>query len=165
MDRLALYVALIAGLGACTNSNFFLPEPEGEVIPITRLRAEPYTFTYNSGLTDSARIVVQDANTWAATWTAIWRRHSPEPALPNIDFSREMLVVAALATRSSGGYSIFVDSAYQRTDHIEVVIRKVSPGSRCGVTTALTEPVDIARLPRSSQPVRYREQSVVRDCE
>ncbi len=23
MDRLALYVALIAGLGACTNSNFF----------------------------------------------------------------------------------------------------------------------------------------------
>lgn len=165
MYRLVLYVAVaITGLEACANAGFLLPQPEGEVIPITRLRAEPYTFTHHSGLADSARIVVRDANTWAATWTAIWRRHSPEPALPSIDFSQEMLVVAALGTRSSGGYSIYVDSAYQRSDHIEVVIRKVSPGSRCIVTAALTEPVDIARLPRSSQSVRYRERSVVHNC-
>jgi hypothetical protein len=166
MYRFAMCVALaVAGLGACANPDFLLPQPEGEIIPVTRLRAEPYTFTYNSGLADSARIVVQDANTWASTWTALWGRHSPEPALPSIDFSQEMLVVAALGTRSSGGYSIYVDSAYQRTDHIEVVIRKVSPGKRCIVPAALTEPVDIARLPRSSQPVRYRERSVVRDCD
>jgi hypothetical protein len=166
MYRFALYAAVaIVGLGACANPDFLLPRPEGDVIPVTRLRVEPYTFTYNSGLTDSARIVVQDANTWAATWTAIWSRHSPQPALPTIDFSQEMLVVAALGTRSSGGYGIFVDSAYQRADHIEVVIRKVSPGSRCIVTAALSAPVDVARLPRSSQPVRYRERSVVRNCD
>lgn len=34
MYRLALYVAVaIAGLGACTNSDFLFPQPEGEVIP------------------------------------------------------------------------------------------------------------------------------------
>jgi hypothetical protein len=166
MYRLTICIALaVAALGACVNADFLLPQPAGEVIHITRLRAEPYSFTYSSGLADSARIVVQDANSWAATWTAIWGRHSPEPALPSIDFSQNMLVVAALGTRSSGGYGIFVDSAYQRADHIEVVIRKVSPGSRCIVTAALSEPVDVARLPRSSQPVRYRERSVVRNCD
>jgi hypothetical protein len=161
MCRFALYAAVaIASLAACTNSDFLLP-PEGEVIPITRLRAEPYPFTHYSGLTDSTRIVVRDANTWATTWSAIWRNSSPEPALPSIDFGEEMLIVAALGTRSSGGYSILVDGAYQRADHIEVVIRKVSPGKRCLVPTAITEPVDIVRLPRSSQPVQYRELSVV----
>lgn len=158
------FAALI--LGACANADFLLPQPavEGEPIQIERLRAEPYPLTPYSGLADSARIVVRDTETWRATWSAIWRTHSPEPALPNVDFSREMLVVAALGTRSSGGYSILVDSAYQHNDHVEVVVRKISPGSRCFVTGALTQPVDVARLPRSPLPVRFREESLVHNC-
>jgi hypothetical protein len=109
--------------------------------------------------------VVQDAEHWSTVWDQIWVNYSPVPAMPEIDFSREMLIVAALGTRPTGGYSIFVDSAYNRTDHLEVVVRTISPGAWCGGTQAFTQPVDIARLPRSSQPVHYRERSEVNQCE
>ena len=172
MYRLKICVALAALLlgSACSPTELLSPqshaaEGAGEVIPLERLRAEPYSFTYSSGLTDSARIVVRDAQSWSKLWQQIWARHSPLPPLPAVDFSRDMLIVAALGTRSSGGYSIYIDSAYQRADHVEVVVRKVSPGSRCVVTAAFTQPVDIARIPRVNQPVRYQEQSVVHHCE
>jgi hypothetical protein len=138
--------------------------PAATVLPVTRLRAEPYPLTYNSGIGDSARVVVTSAGQWAQTWSAIWRNHSPQPALPQIDFAAEMVVVAAMGTRNSGGYAIYVDSAYQHSDRIEVVIRTVSPGTRCGTTAALTEPVDVARIPASSLPVRFREHGTVHEC-
>lgn len=138
--------------------------PAQGVLPVTRLRAEPWSFTYNSGMDDSARVVVRDADAWRQVWSAVWRRHSPEPELPAADFTREMLVVAALGSRPTGGYSIYVDSAYQRAGHVEVVVRKVSPGPRCGTGQAFSQPVDIARLPASGDPVRFRERAVVHDC-
>ena len=139
------------------------PVQEG-ALPLTRLRAEPYALTFSSGMTDSARIVVRDAETWRQVWSRIWRNHSPGHALPAIDFSREMVVVAALSGRPTGGYNILVESAYQRADHVEVVIRKTSPGRNCGTTQALTEPVDAARIPATTQPVRFRESHSFHQC-
>ncbi|HEX8243327.1 MAG TPA: protease complex subunit PrcB family protein [Longimicrobium sp.] len=133
-------------------------------LPVNRLRAEPYSFAYYSGMADSARVTVRDAGAWRQAWSAVWRGSSPVPALPQIDFGQEMVVVVALGTRNSGGYSILVDSAYQYGDRVEVVVRKESPGSRCFTTAALTQPVDIARIPASTLPVRFRERSFVHDC-
>jgi PrcB C-terminal len=138
--------------------------PEGDALPVTRLRAEPYSFAYYSGMMDSVRLAVRDAGQWQQVWSAIEHGSSPGTAAPQVDFTREMVLVAALGTRNSGGFSIYVDSAYQRSDHVEVVIRKVSPGKQCGVTGALTQPVDLARIPASTQPVRFRERSLVHDC-
>jgi hypothetical protein len=131
-------------------------------LPVTRLRAEPYSFAYNSGLAESARLVVRDPAAWQQVWSMLG--NSASPAAPPVDFAAEMVVVAALGTRPTGGYSIFVDSAYRRADHIEVVVRKVAPGSSCGTTQALTQPADVARIPASSLPVRFRERDTVHDC-
>jgi len=107
---------------------------------------------------------VSDAQQWAQAWSAIWRNHSPEPALPQIDFTQERVVVAALGQRNSGGYGILVESAAQHPDYVEVVVQKVSPGARCGTTAALTQPVDVARIPAGTLPVRFRERGTVQEC-
>jgi hypothetical protein len=86
------------------------------------------------------------------------------PAAPQIDFGREMVAVAALGQRPSGGFSIYVDSAYQRVGYVQVVVRKVVPGGRCVVTGALTQPVDLAGISAVNQPVQFRERSSVDDC-
>jgi Tfp pilus assembly protein FimT len=134
--------------------------PVGSTLPVTRLRAEPYSFAYYSAMKDSVRLTVRDAGEWQQAWSAVGHG----TPLPQVDFGQEMVIVAALGQRNSGGYSIYVDSAYQRDGHVEVVVRKVSPGAQCGTTAALTEPVDIARLPASTQPVRFRERSLVHNC-
>lgn len=171
MLRLLSAAALVALLGAgCAGPTEIATlrsetgTPEENALPVVRLRAEPYSFAYYSGLTDSVRLTIRDVGEWQQVWTALGRGSSPESPLPEIDFTREMVTVAALGTRYSGGFSIYVDSAYLRSDHVEVVIRKVSPGRQCGVTGALTQPVDIARLPASTLPVRFRERSTVHDC-
>ena len=134
-------------------------------LPVTRLRAEPYSFAYSSGFHDSALVVVRDAVEWRSAWTRVHDNHSEPPPLPAVDFSSEMVIVAALGTKASGGFSIYVDSAYQRDEGIEVVVRRASPGARCGVTAALTQPVDVARIPASADLVTFRVRSEVQDCE
>ena len=133
-------------------------------LPIGRFRPEPYGFTAYSGIEDSLRVVIRDAAQWATYWDRINAHLIPVPALPTVDFAREMVVVAALGTRSSGGYGIHVDSAYDASTYVEVVVRRSSPGKRCMVTAAFTQPVDLVRLPARRVPVRYRERAVVEEC-
>jgi hypothetical protein len=145
----------IALVAACSSTPLS-PEP-GEPLPVTRLRAEPFSFAYSSGLVTPQQVVIRTPAQWKQVWTDIWQNHSTHPALPEIDFAQEMVVVAALGERPTGGYSIFIDAASTEADGIAVRIRSVSPTNGCGVTLALTQPVDIARIPRKEGRVRFEQ--------
>jgi hypothetical protein len=170
VNRYLLLPLLVALLGGCASGETLLPNPaEGSAgdrvaIPVTRLTSGPPPLTVSSGITDSTRVVIRDAETWRATWDRVWSRQTPAPPLPTIDFSREMVVVVGLGTRSSGGYSIVVEGASLAGGTIDVVVQKTSPGANCFVTGALSEPVDIVRVPRRSEPVRFVERHTVRTC-
>ncbi|MDQ6871822.1 MAG: protease complex subunit PrcB family protein [Gemmatimonadota bacterium] len=155
-------IAVTALGAACAGS---ATQPVGAPVPMVRLRTEPYSFTFNSGFDKPTRLVVRDAVTWQAVWRQIYLRESPVPSLPAIDFSQEMIVVAALGSHSTGGYSILLTGASEAaSDGIVVSVNSVSPGSNCGVTEAFTQPVDVARLPLRIGPVSFVEQSHVSNC-
>lgn len=157
----AVAVVLVAG-GGCAN---FPGLVDGQPIPVVRLRAEPYSFTYNSGLAQPQRIVVREVDSWRSIWAEIFKTYSHVPELPQVDFTEEMIVVAALGGRSTGGFSIFIDGANEAgSGGTVVMVRAVSPGAHCGVTTAFTQPVDIARLPRRDGAVRFVDRAEVFDC-
>jgi hypothetical protein len=42
--------------------------------------------------------------------------------LPEVDFSREMLIIAALGERPTGVYGIIIDSACEREKDLEIVV-------------------------------------------
>lgn len=75
-----------------------------------------------------------------------------------------VILVAALGERSSGGYGILLHRAVRRGGHVEVIVRSTSPGRSCGVPDVLPQPVDLARLPRTSRSIRFREQKKVKQC-
>lgn len=153
---------LAIGLPACTESP---SSPDGvEPLTLVRLRSEPYSFAFNSGLTEPQRLVIRDAAAWEQVWNAIYRHHSSPPARPAIDFQREMVIVAALGERPTGGFSILVETATETTAGVTIGIRSVSPGSRCAVTLAITQPVDIARVTRRNGIVTFAETTQVIDC-
>jgi PrcB C-terminal len=90
----------------------------------------------------------------------------PNPALApwaDVDFTREIVVVAAMGQRPSSGYCIFIDKVYERDDRLEVVVRSVE-NRKCGGWTVLTSPVDIVRLPKTDRVVFFREIEVESDC-
>ncbi|HEU4615317.1 MAG TPA: protease complex subunit PrcB family protein [Kofleriaceae bacterium] len=135
-----------------------------EVLPITRLRPGPTAYTTYSGLDDAVRTVVRDSAQWNALWQTIARPFYPAPPMPQVDFDRDMVVVAALGARPSSGYDIVIEGAQQDTSSIEIALRTSSPAPGCPVTAAITQPVDLATIPTSPRPVRFRERSFIVPC-
>ena len=160
--RNMMLVLVAVAVMAC-GSNPSAPDVS-EQLPVVRIRPEPASLTYNSGLSQAQQVIVRDRASWEQTWAAIWRNHSPQPELPAVDFSREMIVVAALGSRPTGGYGIFIDSASSGPSGVEIAVRAVSPGNGCAVTLAITNPVDAARVPRREGPIRFSERREIQEC-
>jgi PrcB C-terminal len=156
-------IALVTLSAGCGGSN--ITTPPGPSVPMTRLRPEPYAFSFSSGMNETARIVVRDAATWQATWNQIYLHSSPVPPLPTVDFSQEMIVVVALGNRPTGGYNILLEGASELpASGTLVTVSSVAPGPRCITTQAFTQPVDIARVPLRSGAVSFVEQTHVTNC-
>ena len=172
---------LIVVLLGCPAYSIALAEQEGNnsgrLVPVTPLvvRSGPrWSFASGGGICDELRQVIRDRETWDIVWKRIY---SPDPIycpysarvpnaslppLPEIDFSGEMLVVAAMGQRPSSGYGIIVNSARERDNRLEIEVHSVSVcGAAFGIMTA---PVDIARLPKTDLPVTFREVEVKRGC-
>ena len=134
-------------------------------VPIGRFRSEPAGYTAYSGIDDSMRVVIADTLHWRLYWHRVHARVLPLPPLPSVDFARDMVILAALGSRRSGGYGIRVDSAYDAGEFVEVVVWRSSPGSGCLVTAALSQPVDVVRIPARRVPVRFRERATNEPCD
>lgn len=170
-NRLLLAASVVAGTAACGPAATFEPDesrsPASVMAPVlvSRLRAEPYSFTNFSSVRAPERTVIGDMTAWRAAWSRLWAGAALEPPLPAVDFAREVIVLAALGERPTGGYQILVDSAtVAREGGVVVYVRTVSLGATCGAYQALTQPVDLARLPRVQGPATFREHAVVANC-
>jgi len=133
-------------------------------VSIARLREGPTAFSSYAGIRDPIRTVIRDSTAWRRIWERINRPFMPAPSLPVIDFDREMIVVASLGTRPSGGYDVVIDGAEQDSTGIQISIRVATPAAGCPVSAVTTQPIDLARIAASDQPVRFREQNVVVAC-
>jgi hypothetical protein len=113
---------------------------------------------------DSLRAVVRDSALWRELWARINKPFLPQPPLPTIDFRREMIVVAALGARPTAGYDVVIEGVEQDSAGIEIALRRQSPAPGCPVAASMTQPLDLARIPASDHPVRFRERTVVIPC-
>lgn len=68
--------------------------------------------------------------------------------LPNIDFTRQMLVVVAMGARSSTGYALRVRGVERKGDTTMVRIREISPTTDEIVAPAITYPYLALVMPK-----------------
>jgi hypothetical protein len=137
----------------------------------SELRLEPYESVDHlfrhakSRLPTSVRLVVQDS----ADWGAIWRRINGPGAgalRPEVDFSREMLLVVGMGEQPCMGYGISVDTVFRdRERRIYAVVRERQRGVRCGCLNEVVSPVDVIRVPRTARPVTFLERRETNVCE
>ncbi len=123
--------------------------------PFETLLAEPH-----SGLAEPRREVVRDEAGWARLWTDIHAGVTPVPPLPEVDFGRHMLIAVASGTRPSGGFAIKVRSVATRGGKLEVVVVETCPAPDAMVTMELSQPVEVVRVPRLTEPVAFQEARV-----
>lgn len=166
MKRMRL-VLLPLSLAATTVAGFCgggsdEPRPVDTVQPV----ATTDRVYYDDGpaFTDSVRLVVRDGQvmgsglrqstrTWSDVWAQATSSRPTRPPLPNIDFSRHMLLVVG-AGRMSPGDRIRVDSAGVRGDRFVAVVRTVE---ECRPFSASTYPLEIVRVPREQLPIHWED--------
>jgi hypothetical protein len=133
---------------------------------MTRFRAEPSAFMVFSPLVTAQTSVVRDRDAWLRTWVALFPGSptSLPPPLPDVDFSREMVVVAALGSRPSSGYDVVFTSASEADGVVTMELETRSPGPGCVTLTVITAPVDLARVPKRDGSVVFHPTPAVTRC-
>jgi hypothetical protein len=156
-------------------------KPQGTPVPFSQLgpkRPGPRTSYINiSGFSDRRRMVIRDRETWVEVWKQInsgavsfsipgpGQKRVPNVApFPEIDFSRDMVLVVTMGSEPNGGYWIVVDGVYEHANQLEVVVRNVSPGRNCFTTQIVTQAADIVVLPKREDSVVFRDVDIVTDC-
>ena len=117
-----------------------------------------------SGFLTASRLVVADSRSWRIVWQRVYSSVTPQPPQPEVNFSREAVVVASLGERSTGGFDIRIDSVVTHEDGIAVYVTTAAPGPACFTPQSLTQPVHAVRVSLPHGAVYFDERPIVRDC-
>ena len=111
------------------------------------------------------REVARDEAAWKALWSRL-RQGGGEGFLPAeppaVDFSREMVIAAALETQSCVA-RITIRGIVEGRGGLVVDLLEAPPASNCVCITS-ERPLHIVRLRRSAEPVRFEAERGVTSC-
>jgi hypothetical protein len=155
MNVIAL--AFTAGLAACTSSG---AQDSG----LTRLAGATVPYASNSGVATAEQTVIRTSNAWQDLWRRIHSIRRPAPALPAINFDREMVIFVAMGQQTSGQHAIVITGTEFEGQRFVVRVTQSRPGPGCIVTLGLTAPVDLAIVPRDDSQPEFEVRQVQSDC-
>jgi hypothetical protein len=113
-----------------------------------------------TGIGESRRLVIRDANTWAEFWSELGTGDRPD-----VDFTKAVVVAVAAGQRPSGGYEIAIDKVSQTDGELTVQVVETTPGPNCITTSSLTQPVDVVVVPVvAPRSWSFVERKEVRGC-
>jgi len=98
--------------------------------------------------------LISDQATWVQVWNAIHSNVLPPPTAPEIDFSREEVVVLVLGDRPTAGYGIAVEQVNTTLRGTTISVRVTTPGDQL-VAQVLTSPFQLSAIPIARRPVTF----------
>ena len=105
------------------------------------------------GAFSGIREVKQDVVKSADAWEKLWKQHSAAAGasdkIPAVDFSKEMVVVATMGTKRTGGYTIEIEGVEATGKTLKISVKKTSPPPDAMTIQALTAPFHFVAVPKS----------------
>tara|TARA_Y100000310_G_scaffold332439_1_gene408007 strand:- start:891 stop:1280 length:390 start_codon:yes stop_codon:yes gene_type:complete len=98
--------------------------------------------------------VIDDQLTWERVWEAT-NISIPTDTLPEIDFTKEMVIGAYLGQTTSGGYSIEISNIVDRIDSLEVYLTEKAPAPGSMTTDGLTQPYHLVKTAKNDKNVVF----------
>ncbi|MEO8090404.1 MAG: protease complex subunit PrcB family protein [Gemmatimonadales bacterium] len=113
-----------------------------------------------TGIGESRRLVIRDANAWARFWSELGVGEQP-----SVDFNRDVVIAVAAGQRPAGGYEIAIDRVTQADGQLMVDVVERTPGPNCMTTASLTQPVDVVVVPAvDAKSPSFMERKEIRGC-
>jgi hypothetical protein len=150
-------------------------KPETYLIEYQAFRPSLY-FTGNEGPEIAIFTAIQSEPKWRELWAQLeprlsryMRQRVPHP-FPRIDFTRQTLLVAALGTEPTSGYSLSVESITESPTSITAKLVALNPGKGCGdkiygMTLITTHPIVLLLIAKTSKPVQFDTMQVEPACD
>jgi hypothetical protein len=113
-----------------------------------------------TGIGESRRLVIRDANAWSEFWSELGVGERPD-----VDFTQNVVVAVAAGQRPTGGHEIAVDRIRQANGELTVDVVETAPGPNCMNTASLTQPVDVVVIPAlAAKNWSFVDRKEVRGC-
>jgi hypothetical protein len=155
MRRLALLAVL--ALSGCDATSPSAPLTLTPLVTST-------TIGQHSGVADRRAIVVTDQQAFANLWAEIHRNISSMEPMPVVDFTKEIVVGFAMGERPSSGFSVRIRGAARERGSVVIAIEELTPASGCVLLPVVTAPIDLARLSRTGESIRFDNETTVKGC-
>lgn len=137
-----------------------LPEPKMTFSPIPLRSGGTREFPKIHFLSDGPlQFVIRDRIQFTDFWKRAQIFATPGvgfPPMPEIDFSKNMLVAVVMGNKPSSGSQIIIDGACETDGHLEVFVTSIDR-TGCSQFEGQSAAADIVILPRTDLPVVFRE--------
>jgi hypothetical protein len=155
-------VVLLLGLlgavpSACAGRLGSPTEPRGEVAFTTLLQTG---VPGQSG--GEIRVVVRDRAAWVQLWAQLRQESSLPEAPPEVDFGKDMVIVAAMATQPCVS-KVTVRAITRAPGGLRVDLLEEPPAANCRCIVS-QRPIHAVRLPRSDASVEFTATTTPRAC-
>lgn len=148
-----LFVIYIFLLSSCSSSSTI--NKQTMIISQDTITFETLAEDFYGGMTDSKFIVIKEETTLNEIYKLINKSKSPGIKIPIINFEKETVLVLFLGEKSSGGHSISVEQILDENEKVTVKYKVTLPKLGEMVTTVMTQPYCIIKIPITSKEVIF----------
>jgi hypothetical protein len=108
-----------------------------------------------SGITETKQEIIRDATAWETIWRQHCRRAKPAEPPPDINFGTDMVIVATLGTRQTGGYAIEIASVEETEGLLRITVKRTAPPKGAMTIQVITAPFHMVTVPRSDRKPEF----------
>lgn len=119
----------------------------------------------HSTFNEPNNIVVRTQSHFEELWTEqLFAHRSSPPRMPEVNFEEEMVVVAIIGSRRTGGYNVTIAEAERTEDGARVGVIEEEPGPQCHVLQAMTSPFVVAKMTAVDGEITFEATVDTRSC-
>ena len=114
----------------------------------------------NTGIRVRRTEVISAQSRWIAVWDEIMATRSPKPPLPAVDFSANVLLLAALGDTPDACKSVVIERVEQRGGMFVVSVKETRPPASCVCPPVVAQPVHVVAAARVATTGSFEWRSV-----
>lgn len=104
--------------------------------------------------------VIKDQNTLDTYWDSLKTQENK----PAMDFGKEFVVSVSQGQKPSGGHTVEVTEVRETDDSVVVSYTETFPGKNCIVTSVITHPYHIIKIPKTNKRIDFAYTIKTSEC-
>jgi hypothetical protein len=117
-----------------------------------------------SGVQEAGQQIIENADAWAAAWSELHANVTPEPAVPDVDFTARRVVLVTAGERPNGGHRFELVEVTSGDAGSTVHVNDVVPGPSCLTAQVISYPALAISIARTGDAPVILVERVYDDC-